>query len=166
LRWVNYKVMVRYQKHHSTSGAITHERFYYRICNRMGFRSCQCVIWSVDGIEKKSRRSPMTPQQPQEHCDHECVCKSYIRTIEKQNKMCCSGYIRGKTSRDKCRDDTRSRPSPAAPEQCIWAYDEFHSKWDTQCDHGFHFMDEMEANPSFKFCPYCGKPILKMGGAP
>ena len=42
---------------------------------------------------------------------------------------------------------------------CAWHYDDFHSKWDTDCENGFYFESGSPEENGFKNCPYCGKRI-------
>jgi hypothetical protein len=45
-------------------------------------------------------------------------------------------------------------------ETCTWTLDEDYYSWFTACGEGFTFTDGGPAANSFRFCPYCGRPIV------
>ena len=44
---------------------------------------------------------------------------------------------------------------------CWWKFDETTWSYDTTCDNKFQFDNGGVNENGFKFCPYCGKPILQ-----
>lgn len=48
-------------------------------------------------------------------------------------------------------------------ETCQWAIDDVggESLYETQCGHAFEFNDEGCDENGFRWCPYCGKPIVE-----
>lgn len=41
---------------------------------------------------------------------------------------------------------------------CYWT-EGFYGVWVTDCDNGFQFSSDGPKQNSFRFCPYCGKPL-------
>ena len=55
----------------------------------------------------------MTDAQQPEHCDHECVCPNYFDELG----FPCDGILIPQLNkREKCPDDTRTRPHTPEPE--------------------------------------------------
>lgn len=46
--------------------------------------------------------------------------------------------------------------------ECTWTYDDVHDKWDTGCDNEFRLIDGTPTGNGFRFCAYCGKPIIEV----
>ena len=60
-------------------------------------------------------------------------------------------------------DDTCGRMAREIQDRratCVWAHDDTHGKWDTDCGHAFVTLDYdgLEEN-GFRCCIYCGKRI-------
>jgi len=49
------------------------------------------------------------------------------------------------------------------PETCEWTYEPYEGSYDTRCNQVFQFTDgDLDDNPEFKFCPFCGREIKEV----
>lgn len=47
--------------------------------------------------------------------------------------------------------------------RCSWEYNDEHGRWDTECDNAIALhAGESPFEYGFKFCPYCGKPVMEL----
>lgn len=46
-------------------------------------------------------------------------------------------------------------------EACTWVYDDEDDYYETACGEAFTFIDGRLELHRFKWCPYCGKPIIQ-----
>ena len=47
--------------------------------------------------------------------------------------------------------------------KCWWVHDQDDSKWDTECGNAQCFIEGGPKENEYRFCPYCGKPLLFEG---
>jgi len=44
---------------------------------------------------------------------------------------------------------------------CVWTYDDDSNLWRTSCGEEVHLTDGTPKENNFKFCVYCGKPLIE-----
>ncbi len=49
---------------------------------------------------------------------------------------------------------------------CKWVEVDEDGRWATDCDHEFEFTSDGPSENKFKWCPYCGKPLVPVPDAP
>ena len=49
-----------------------------------------------------------------------------------------------------------------AAKTCDWREDEDDGNWWTTCQQTFEFFDGTPEDNSFRFCPYCGLPLISV----
>lgn len=64
---------------------------------------------------------------------------------------------------DECRAHVKVPPQVA--NTCTWEAD-YEGIWNTLCGDNFVFNDDGPEAHGFKFCPYCGKPLIQVKPAP
>lgn len=78
----------------------------------------------------------------------DCECGGFIALGPDASNKC-----------DKCGDGVFSH----AHKPCTWAEDS-DGVWNASCppvgDHSFCFTEDGPTENGFKFCPYCGKPLV------
>lgn len=56
----------------------------------------------------------------------------------------------------------KKRMSKKKEKLCCCQHDEFHDKWDTDCDNSFCLITGTPTENKMKYCPYCGRIIKEI----